>query len=263
MKKTAALTGLILSVLIFVPLVSAETSTGYRGQAMNGSTGLFSIPSGRLGWDGDGVAMDFSYRAITIDDGTAHLTSATISLFNWVEISTALDIQPPKNGNDFLVGVKVRLPIAATVAVGSNFQLIDYNSDQDWTVFQPYIAITYPGNLFNMRAETTLVFGKTFISEVKNDSSIDFGMGFDLILFPDVFGEMVHWIIDFANFHYSADAWGGNPWLRGILNTGFRIDMSTMAAFSDYKFLIDVIFNDLFDDDQRAFSIGATFGLRL
>jgi hypothetical protein len=106
------------------------------------------------------------------------------------------------------------------------------------------------------------VFGKTFRLNQSNNTDIDFGMGFDLSLFPDVFGEALRWIIDFANFSYSDNPWGGNAQYRGILNTGFRIDLSVLRPFTNNKFLVDFIFKDLFDDGQRSFSVGTVFGFQ-
>jgi len=170
-----------------------------------------------------------------------------------------------------LFGLKIKLPTSNTsVAIGGNAQLLNIdNSNYSYNAYQPYVAITYSGVFFKMPAETTAVFGKTFYSGRGNNSNIDFGMGFDIILFPDVFKNAVHWIIDFANFGYSDNAWPNNwsgsyqtgaVW-RGILNTGFRIDLSTIPSLSKYKLLIDCIFNDLFDDGYRSFTIGIVFGL--
>jgi len=277
MKKIIVFTSLMLCAMIFTPAAFAQL----RSQSMNGSTGLFSIPSGRIGWEGAGnLSFDFAYRAVINNySGVAHIPSIGISLFNWVEISAAFDFQPPFNitdenndieNNDMLMGIKVRLPIAANtaIAVGGNFQIINLaNDNHSYVSYQPYVAITYPGNFFSMRAETTVVFGKTFYSGgPDNDSNIDFGMGFDLILFPDVFGDTVHWIIDFANFSYSDNAWPHNSplhtdvWWRGVLNTGFRIDLSTIPVLSKFKFAVDLIFNDLFDEGGRSFTAGAVFG---
>jgi len=276
MKKSIALTGFILCAMVFIPGVSAQT--GVRGQSMNGSTGLFSIPSGRIGWENAGnLALDFGYRAvINNNNGVSHIPALTISLFKLAELSVAFDFQPAYNyakdheNDDLLIGIKFRLPLAINtiIAIGGNIQLINLGNDyHNYGAYQPYIAITYPGNFFNMTAETTIVFGKTFYSGgPDNNSNIDFGMGFDLILFPDVFGNAVHWIIDFANFSYSDNSWPNNwyyhtsAWNRGILNTGFRIDLSTIPALSKFKFIVDVIFNDLFDDGARSFTIGAVFG---
>ena len=258
---------LISASLIFNSFVFAQPA-GYRGQSNSGSTGLFSIPTGRIGWEESGkTGLDFGYRAIINNDaGIAHIPSITLSFSNWIEISAALDIQP-NNINNILLGSKIKLPFSATtsVAVGCNFQLINLIGDgNNFTAYQPYIAVTYPATLFNMSSETTIVIGKTLYTDKNNNSDIDFGMGFDLILFPDVFNKTVHWIIDFANFNYSIKSWPYNSsQYRGILNTGFRIDISALPALSDYKFLIDIMLNDLFDAGGRSFTIGAVFGFKM
>ena len=264
------------AAVIFVPYASAQTDSGLS-QSMNGSTGLFSIPSGRIEWEETGIfALDLGYRAVINNNaGNAHIPALTVSLFKLVEISAAVDFQPAFNhtganeNEDLLMGVKFRLPTKNTaIAIGGNIQFINIGNDtHNYNAYQPYIAITYPGNFFSMTAETTIVFGKTFYSGGPgNNNDIDFGMGFDLILFPDVFGNAVHWIIDFANFSYSDNSWPHNSlqhtnaWWRGVVNTGFRIDLSTIPSLDKFKFAIDFIFNDLFDDGARSFTIGAVFG---
>jgi len=289
MKKIFTIISLLTFALVLIPFASAQTTdaAGFRGQSMNGSTGLFSIPTGRVGWDKTkNFGLDFGYRAMINNDmGTTHIPAITMTLFKTVEISTAFDIQPDFDKNnyyyrdneengDLLLGLKIKLPTnpATPIAIGFNFQSLNIgNNKYDYHAFQPYVAITYKGTFFAMPAETTVVFGKTFYSdEYDNNSNIDFGMGFDIILFPDVFKNAVHWIIDFANFGYSDHAWPNNfhgtntsaVW-RGILNTGFRIDISSIPAINKYKFLIDFIFNDLFDAGQRSFTVGAVFGLEI
>ena len=123
---------------------------------------------------------------------------------------------------------------------------------------QIYLAATYPGDFFNMPAETTVVVGKTFIEDADNDN-IDFGMGFDLNLFPKIFSGYIHWINDFSNFSYSAQAYGADAGARGVFNSGIRIDLASIPAFSKYKFAIDAIVTDALDAN-RAFSLGVAFG---
>lgn len=266
MKKTIFFFCVLLSAsLIFISFVSAQPA-GYRGQSINGSTGLFSIPTGRIGWEDSGkTGLDFGYRAVINNDaGIAHIPSVTASLLNWFEISAAFDIQP--NDNNLLLGLKIKLPFSASTSIsaGVNFQLTNIGVNNDDNAYQPYLAITYPATLFNMSSETTIVIGKTLFTEKNNNSDIDFGMGFDLILFPDVFEKTVHWIIDFANFSYSNKSWPYNSsQYRGILNTGFRIDLSAIPALSNYKLLIDFILNDLFDAGGRSFTIGAVLGFKM
>jgi hypothetical protein len=255
----------VLFLLIASLGFASVTAQSVRGQSLNGSTGLYSIPTGRIGWETGDVGLDLGYRAIINNDaGTAHIPALTLSLFQWVEISAAYDLQPYTDNNDLLFGLKIKLPAKNTaIALGTSFQIINVGNDYySYNAFQPYIAVTYSGSVFTMNAETTLVFGKTFYSGgPKNNSNIDFGMGFDLILFPDVFGNAVHWIIDFANFSYSDNAWPADQKYRGVLNMGARIDLSVIPALNKYKLIVDLIFNDLFDDGQRSFTIGAVFGI--
>jgi len=267
---------LFLLVLFFSPVIWAQSDSGFRGQNMYGSTGLFSIPSGRVGWGDGNVGLDFGYRAImNRDAGVTHIPALNLSLFRFMEISAAFDIQPlisKQENSDLLLGVKFGFPVKSTTfAAGANIQLLNLGNDEhNYYAYQPYVAITYAGSFFTMSAETTLVIGKTFYSHgPENNSSIDFGMGFDVILFPDVFGNFVHLIIDFANFGYSDNSWPNTRlqhtdavW-RGILNAGFRIDLSGISIFNNFKFLIDLIFNDLFDDGSRSFTAGAVFGFKL
>jgi hypothetical protein len=278
MKKTIIFTA-ILS--IFLLNIASVTASPLRGQSLYGSTGLYSIPSGRIGWESDSnFGLDIGYRAIiNNDEGVAHIPAITASLFNWVELSAAMDFQPSifydesnQRNDDLLLGIKIRLTNSGNtaIALGGNIQFLNFINENsfNYNAYQPYMAVTYSGSFFSMTAETTLVFGKTFYSGgPSNNSDVDFGMGFDLVLFPDVFGDAVHWIIDFANFGYSDNGWTnqllphtGPAHYRGVVNMGFRIDLSTIPIFNNNKFIIDFAFNDLFDDRSRAFTIGTVFG---
>jgi len=273
MKKTIAF-AVFFAALINAHFVMAQTDSSLNGQSMNGSTGLYSIPTGHLGWEkGGNFGLDLGYRAVINNyDSATHIPAVTMSLFKWVEISSAVDIQPDLyRNNDLLFGLKVRLPTKknTAIALGGNVQFLNIsNESNNYNAYQPYVAITYMGNFFSMSTETTVVFGKTFYSGgPKNNSNIDFGMGFDMALFPNVFKNVLHWVIDFANFNYSDNSWPNNNeyyhsssmW-RGILNTGLRINMSAIPALSRYKFLFDVAFNDLFDAGARSITLGAVFG---
>ncbi|MDR0877602.1 MAG: hypothetical protein LBN21_06080 [Treponema sp.] len=285
--------GICIAVL-FIPSAAAQTGS-LTGQSLNGAAGLYSIPLGRIGWGRTSdLGIDIGYHAVINDYGGASIPAVTASLFKWVEISIAFDIQPDfdrlvwynndweniKN-DDMLLGFKVALPTNISdssnpaVAIGGNVQLINFADDDydnyfniDYTAFQIYGAATYAGSFFKMPAETTIVLGKTFYAGIDNNSDIDFGMGFDLVLLPDVFQNYIHWIIDFANFDYSDNSWpnsvyakSGAPWYRGILNTGLRIDLANIPALNKFKFIIDVEFKDLFDEGNRAFAIGLVFGM--
>jgi len=279
MKKFFVLGCLSFALLINIAPLMAQAGSSTNGQSMNGSTGLYSIPTGHVGWEkGGNFGLDLGYRAIINNgDSVTHLPAVTVTLFKMLEFSTALDIQPDyyyyngdNDNNDLLMGVKVKLPTgkSTAISIGTSVQFMNIGNEYlDYNAYQPYVAITYNGNFFSMNAETTVVFGKTFYSGgPDNNTNIDFGMGFDLVLFPDVFKNVVHWLIDFANFNYSDNSWPNDGYFhtssvwRGILNTGFRIDLSAIPALSKFKFLIDVAFTDLFDDGARSFATGAVFG---
>ena len=288
MKKITFLACLLSAMFINISYISAqsesETGSPVNGQSMNGSTGLYSIPSGHVGWEGGSFGLDFGYRAVINNyEGISHIPAITASILKWVEISVAMDFQPAlgsgkdQKNEDLLLGLKVRLPTNIknfknpVIAVGGNIQIINtFNDDPRYYAYQPYVAITYMGSFFNMSAETTVVFGKTFYSGgPENNSDIDFGMGFDLVLFPDIFKNAVHWIIDFANFGYSDNSWPNNSHYhttaseRGILNTGFRIAFSPSSSKAKFKIIIDLVFNDLFDAGARSFTAGAVFGFNV
>jgi hypothetical protein len=263
MKKCCGILAALIVFAVLAPSLDAQTSS-LKGMNLNGATGLYSIPTGRIGWEQDTeVGLDFGYHTI-IGDKANHIPAVSASLFRWVEVGAAFDNQPNAgnfNNNDLLLGFKVQLPVTSTaVALGGNFQSMHIGDNGlNTTAFQLYVAVTYPGTFFGMPSETSVVVGKTFVEH--SDSNIDFGMGFDLILFPKYFQNFVHWITDFANFGYSSNSWETQAALRGVLNTGVRIDIAAAPALSKYKFVVDVMVTDFFDDNQRGFSLGLTAGI--
>ncbi len=254
-KMLILLTILVLSagVVFAAPL---------KGMSLNGATGLISIPTGRIGWERTAdIGLDFGYHAI-IDDDTVSIPKATISLFKIAELGFAYDMANyADDSEDLLLHGKIQLPLkgASAVAIGGNHQILQENNVDSDSVTQIYLAATYPGTFFDMPAETTVVVGKSFIEDQDNDN-IDFGMGFDLLLFPDIFQGYIHWINDFSNFSYSAQAYAANAGFRGVFNSGIRIDLASIPAFSKYKFAVDAIMTDALDEN-RAFSLGVAFGL--
>jgi hypothetical protein len=258
MKKTVLL--LMALFILSSALVSAQS---LKGMSLNGSTGLISIPSGRIGWErSSDFGFDLGYHAIIDENITTHIPKASVSLFRTLELSFAYDTQDGSENSDTIIGGKIQLPTnrASSIAVGGNVQMLQQNENKT-DAQQIYLAATYPGDFFNMSAETTVVIGKTF-GDAAPDDAIDFGMGFDLLLFPQTFQGYVHWINDFANFSYSQQAIGANAWNRGVFNSGIRIDLGASDAFSGYKFVIDAIITDALDGN-RAFALGLAFGAPL
>ncbi|QQO07912.1 hypothetical protein [Breznakiella homolactica] len=265
MKKLRKAVVLLFVLAVVSPALMAQS---LKGMSLNGATGLYNIPSGRIGWERSAdLGLDVGYHAM-IKDGANHIAKLNLSLFKWVEVSAAFDFQEKYDtsnedwepNNDMIIGAKLQLPTTSTaIAIGGNLQLIDMGNDlTKETRGQIYLAATYAGTFFKMPAETTMVVGYTFHEDMESD--IDFGMGFDLLLFPDIFQRYVHWLVDFSNFPYSTGAIRGSNPARGCLNTGVRIDLAAIPALSKYKLVIDAMIMDAFDSD-RAFSIGVVFGL--
>jgi hypothetical protein len=266
MNSIKKITVLLIILAALVPALSAQS---LKGMGFNGTTGLYNVPSGRIGWERSAdLGLDFGYHGI-INNGMANIPKINMSLFKWVEVNAAMDFQKHKDFDDSwmnsLFGVKLQLPITVTaIALGGNIQFLDsdLHGDDYNLAGQAYVAITYPGTFFTMPAETTMMIGTTF-REGYDDVSIDFGMGFDLVLLPNIFQNYIHWITDFSNFSYSASSWGVNAESRGCLNTGVRVDLSEIPALSKFKFTVDVITADVLDKDQRSFAFGVVFGIPL
>jgi hypothetical protein len=237
-------------------------SKSLNGMSLSGAAGLYAVPSGRIGWDQRadvGLELGTSYNFFSQNP----IARAGLSLFNWVEITGAVDFQPKsqdKSNTDGILGLKLQLPASKTaVALGGNVQFLT-SLDHHSTAGLLYVAVSYGGEFFAWPAETSMALGYTFL-EGGNDN-IDFGMGFDMILIPDVFKNFVHWVVDFSNFSYSVQALGANAWSRGCLNTGFRIDISALPALKNYKFVFDLMLLDILDSG-RSIGLGFSFGLPL
>ena len=250
-------------LIIFLIVLTAAvpvTAQSAKGMSFNGATGLITIPSARIGWEkSSDFGLDVGYHAIMDDPDTTHISKVSVSMFNIVEAAAAYDSQVDSDNSDMLFNAKVQLPVksSSAVAIGMNYQSLK-RFDQDETATQVYLSTTYPGTFFKMPAETTVVVGKTF-GDIAVDENIDFGMGFDLLLFPSTFKNYIHWINDFSNFSYSLDAFGADANYRGAFNTGIRIDMASIPSLSKFKFVIDAIVTDALDEN-RAFALGGTFG---
>jgi hypothetical protein len=254
------ITVFVVAALVLMAIAGPLFGQSLKGMSLNGATGLWSIPSGRIGWERTAdLGFDLGYHSIIDDGENTHIPKASVSIFKLAEISFAYDIQPGDDNEDLIFGGKIQLPIQqrSAVAVGFNIQQLQ-NNGVDESVQQIYLAATYPGEFFNMPAETTFVVGKSF-GDIIADEWIDFGMGFDLLLLPDVFQGYVHWITDFSNFSYSWQAFGANAVNRGVFNTGIRIDIAANPALSRYKFVIDVLATDLLDE-ARSLGLGLAFG---
>jgi hypothetical protein len=250
----------------FVPPAGAQS---LKGMTVNGATGLFTLPSGRIGWEEAadiGVDMGLNYDFIEMNP----VVQVGISLFKWAELTAGVDFQPYVhtpgddtrllNNTDTILGVKIQLPVKHTaVALGGNVQFLLHDSYR--TGGQIYAASTYRGSFFNWPVETSLALGYTFREDPGSD--IDFGIGFDVELFPGFLRHLVHWIVDYSNFSYSAEALGPDPFYRGDLSTGIRLDFSAIPLLDDFKLSLDIAAVDIMDKDHRSVRAGFLFGAPL
>ena len=258
--------GLVLAVLSLNSLAAQSL----KGMSFNGSTGLYSIPTGRVGWERSAnFGLDFGYDFIAREQHTAHIPKASITLLRFWEINAAVDMHRPVPENEkdsntnIIFGTKLQIPTTNRIAIalGANYQILKAGAEDPFVhdnASQVYLATTYAGRLFEWPAETTIVMGYTWLDGNAN-SDIDFGVGFDLLLLPQVFNNLFHWILDFSNFTYVARPPYQLGVNRGILNTGLRIDFGSIFGAGRFKFAFDLLMTDAFDDN-RGFSIGAVFG---
>jgi hypothetical protein len=285
MKGLMKISAVSFCIFAFTSALGAQS---LNGMGLNGATGLYTIPTARVGWEQEGdIGLDLGYHAIMADSKTTHIPALSLSLFKWLELSAAFDIQPEYytnyiHNNDLLLGIKIQFPRnlirgSTSLAIGGNFQFhnlgdgsvsrpVDKEFGSENLVLQIYGAVTYAGNFFTMPAETTVVLGKSFITHdavyfnrAAEKKNIDFGMGFDLALFPKALRNYVHLLIDFSNYAYSALPYPIDTSGRGVLNAGLRFDLSVIPPLRRFKFNVDVLGADLLDE-SRAFSFGLAFG---
>jgi hypothetical protein len=271
-------------ILVCTTAVSAQS---LRSMTFNGSTGLFTIPSGYTSWRDSAkqFGADVGYHGI-LNTKPNHLINLNLGLFRWLELNISYDFQynyyeaanmyQYNKNNDLIVGAKLEIPSFENTAigVGGNVQFLNVGENvfsphiegvnRAWGGYyiaaQAYAALTYSGSFLGNNAETSVMIGKSFYKDM--DSSIDFGMGLDVGIFPEYLHGLIHVIIDFSNFTYTDSP---NPLIsddRGILNAGFRLDLSAIPPLSKIKLTVDALITDGFDRG-RSFALGAVFGVPL
>jgi hypothetical protein len=291
MKREAACLGVCIFGLLTAAAVMAD-SDPVRTMNLSGATGLYVLPTGRVGWEGQGLGFNAGYHftAFNPPDGvddlkTAHNIGVNLGFLKYIETSLACDLQPDYwtesawDNADVLAGIKVQIPFKneayPAVALGGNFQLLNLGGDDKnglterdefGAAGQVYIAVTYGAAFFGAPVETTAVVGKTLVAnpnnrQGKSKSNVDFGMGLDVVLFPKVLQNYVRLIAEYANFSYSGDPLGADAGGRGVMNAGVRFDLSQIPALNKLNFTLDIMGTDILDHRWRGFSAALVFGM--
>jgi hypothetical protein len=249
----------------------------FSSPTIGGPTGIITTPNAQIGWDGNDLAFDGGFHYVKDDAGNVSRTpKINVSILKCLEIGFVDDMQKIKGNNtdddDYIIHAKFRFfPLRtagnSSLAIGYKRFLLNYDDDAPYkrTNQQVYLVATYQGNFFNMPAESSLVFGKTWGKGPHGESDpykdmIDFSMSFDLDLFPSVFAGYVHSISEFANYSYSPEAIGANTDSRGAFNTGIRI--AALKSMNRFKLNFDVLWLDVFDSN-RCWGAGVIFGVSI
>ena len=246
MKKLIFATALIV-LLTGGFLFNASAEGVVKGMSANGSTGLISTPTARIGWENSNLGIDVGYKFT----GGSHIPMVEISFLRMAEVGVAVDIQG-QNNVPVLINGKFQFNKSGNTsfAMGGNLQLIN-----SAVYGQVYVAIGSTGSFFDWPAVTTVVLGTTFPNFLTG-FPIDFSMGYEMTVWPSALRDYVHMIVDFANYSYSVQPAGGIGTGRGILNAGLRIDPLKGTKF---KLNIDIIGTDLLDAN-RGYLLGVCFG---
>ncbi len=266
-----------ISFILLLLLAISASANAFRAQSLGGATGLISTPTARIAWDQDTFFLDFGYHVVNDDNSDkaqTHIPKITGSVFGKFEFGVAHDFQQNEYHSDWLLNAKIQFygkGEGSALALGINSQFLktgldtdadgDDDDSRDNDAHQLYLALTYPGNILDMKVETTFVIGKTFGNTAVGvrRSNIDVSIGFDLDFLPNVFKNHVHLIADFANYSYSMQPYGSNAYYRGVFNTGLRI-----AALKPgkYKLHFDALMLDALDSN-RSWAFGVNFGMRI
>jgi len=242
---------IFLLVLILPFVLSGQSSV--KGSSINGSTGIITSPTARIGWEYSDFGMDFGYSFL-YNGSMDHVPTVNFSILRKAEIGAAFAIHD-NNTFDLLINGKFQFykEGASAVAMGVNVDIADIGGTSGFNM-RPYLVASYGGNFFKWPAVTSMMFGWNMIENGSISSNFAFSMGFELSLFPKTFKNYIYWITDFGNYSYATSSIIAED--KGTFNTGIRIDPVKNGKF---KFVIDVVGTDLLDA-SRGFMASAAFG---
>jgi len=248
--------------LVFVSLLagSAAFADEFNSMSVGGASGMIGTPTAHTSWGGSDLALDVGTHYVDFGGHAVTSPKVGITAFGALDLFGAFHAYDNEYPHDIIsLGAKFRfLPLKTSSKTGSSMAIGYFMGTFDeFAQHQIYLATSYGSDFFGMPALTTLTFGKSF-GDWTADSDIDFSMGFDLDLFPDLFQGYVHWINDFGNYsHVNGFPQSGGAQGRGAYNTGVRIAL--LKEVKRFKLNLDALVIDALDDG-RGYGIGLTFG---
>ena len=264
---------LISAIGIVAICTGSAFATAFSSPSLGGPTGYIGTPNAQIGWDGNDFAIDAGTHYINEDGGPTYVSKVNVSLFRRLELGACYDQQKDvivngrssvENDDDAIAHAKLRFfpwdgGGNSMLAIGFKWMQMEYDQDDEYINKQIYLAATYTGSFFNLPAETTIVFGKTWGENNSNDD-IDFSMGFDINLFPSLFQGYLHWVNDFSNYGYTVEPVAADNYYRGVFNTGIRL--AILKESKRFKCNLDALMLDALDDNHE-WSFGGCFGVSL
>jgi hypothetical protein len=247
-----------LLILVFTASVSAapdltfdrmRSGSAVGSASLSGASGYIVLPSAEPSTVSQDAVLGTGYSFIAAGQGIAHVPYMKVSFAEDFELYTSFDFSPA--GFDMQVGGMWRFDHRGgnSMAVGANGQLLDAGSSLRYAL-QFYYVSTFSSSFIDWPAKATLLAGYTIDGSPSTD--IDFGLGFAVPFFADVFNDKAVFLIDFGNVSYSDSPSAGDAEDRGLINFGLRMLPITLGK--SVLFSLDLRALDLLDESGRAVS---------
>jgi hypothetical protein len=248
-------------VLLSAALISADpalsfdqmrSGTAMGSASLSGASGYIVLPSAEPSTASGRAVLSTGYSFIAAGPGIAHIPYIKVGFAEDFELYTSFDFSPA--GFDMQIGGMWRFDHRGgnSMAVGVNGQLLEaaVSSSSLRYALQLYYVSTFASSFIDWPAKATLLAGYTIDGTPSTD--IDFGLGFAVPFFADVFNDKAVFLIDFGNVSYSDSPSAGKAQERGLINLGIR--MLPITFGKSVLFSIDLRALDILDESGRAVS---------
>lgn len=241
---------------ILMLIVAAIALPLTAGTTLAGISGYIVAPSADVTSSSQSTSVTTSYSAAFSSGGAVHIPALQLAFNDTFETSLAVDIA---GDTDLLLNAKWRFKTQGetSFAAGLTGQLSGITKTNE-AAAQLYLASSFSSSIMDFPSRTTLLLGYSITKNL--NSNINFALAFQTPFFPQTFKDKVEFLLDFGNVSYSSTPSVGNAENRGLVNIALRlvpIEFVTSTYLS-----MDLRALDLFDDQGRAVSIGATISFR-